>query len=87
MFKNLYGEFKIRKNFDYFIMPLKILYMIFTFPFIIVVILLCVLLMGYDSSCPYQGQMSLLRKVVMHFSAVFVSLIIYLVVLSAILGH
>ena len=68
-------------------MLLKILYMIFTFPFVIVVIILCVLLMGYDSSYPYQGQMSLLRKVVMHFSAVFVSLVIYLLVLSAILGY
>ena len=85
LFKNLYGDFKIKKPADYILIPLRVLYMIFTLVFVIFSILLAISTLSFGED-PFEGDICLSTRIFLHISAVSVSLMIYVLAINAIFG-
>ncbi|MCX7920970.1 MAG: hypothetical protein N3B21_02945 [Clostridia bacterium] len=86
MLKALYGTLKFERKADYFIMPLKVLYIIYSIPFLVFAFLLMLRSFGAFGS-PKNERIGIIKKVLLHFADVFWSFVLWGIIINAILGN
>lgn len=85
MLKVLYGNLKIQNKFDFLILPFKILYMVYTLPFLIFALLSYIRTLGAFGN-PVKEKFGVVKKILLHFSAIFLSFIFWGVIINIING-
>lgn len=68
LIESIYGNLKLKKRIDYLLVPLKILYFIFT-------LLALLILLFRDSVFPIYLSDSLLSKIILHIILIFCSIL------------
>jgi hypothetical protein len=81
MLKVLFGSLKINRGIDYAILPLKIVYIVYTTPFLIFAFLMNVRSFGAFSSSSKE-KFGIVKKILLHLSAIFLSFGMWIVILS-----
>lgn len=84
VFKILYGDLNIRKKSDYIIVPLKVLYLIFSIPFLIIILGLFLRSFGTIGTSKNE-KFGVVKKILFHFADVFWSFALWGVLISQIL--
>lgn len=82
MFKRIYGDFKIKKASDYIIVPLKVLYVIYSWPYLFTALMLYIKSLG-AIKLTLKGE----RKFTTHFFIIFLSTVVNIGVLGMITGQ
>ncbi|TYQ13256.1 UNVERIFIED_CONTAM: hypothetical protein Cloal_4322 [Acetivibrio alkalicellulosi] len=77
MLRALYGRLTIKNKIDYLIVGLKILYIIYTIPFLMFAAGLYVITLSFDEN-PFKENMGFVKTILLHFSAVFWSAILWI---------
>lgn len=72
MLKTLYGNLKYTKKSDLVILPIKYIYLIYTFPFLIFTLLLAIRSLGAFGN-PLQEEIGPIKAVLLHMSAIVIS--------------
>ena len=72
MLKVLFGSFKITSKFDYVLIPLKVLYLLYNVPFLLVALLMTIRSLGAFGN-PLKEEFGLIKKILLHFSAIVTS--------------
>ncbi|MCX7921367.1 MAG: hypothetical protein N3B21_05000 [Clostridia bacterium] len=81
MLKILYGSLRFRKKADYIIIPLKVIYIIYSIPFLIFAFLLFIRSFGGFGS-PQNEKIGMVKRILLHFSAIFWSYCLWIAILS-----
>lgn len=76
MLKALYGSFKIKDKKDWLILPVRIVYLIYTLPFLLVVLILYARGIGAFKD-PYKGKTNKRKMIGLHFSFIIMSFFIW----------
>jgi hypothetical protein len=82
MLKALYGSLKIKKNVDYVFVSLKILYIIYTVPFLIFALCTYIYTLSFHEN-PFKQEIGVIKRILLHISAIFWSFVIYVFLLKA----
>ena len=69
MIKALYGNLKVSKKSDWIILPFKVVYIIYTLPYLIIVGLAYFRTPGLFQN-PLKEKFGFLKKILLHFSAI-----------------
>lgn len=77
--KILYGNLNIRKKTDYVIVPLKVLYIVYSIPFLVFAFLLLVRSFGAFGSAKDE-KFSNVKKILLHFADVFLSYCLWIAI-------
>lgn len=86
IFKVLYGDFKFRKKIDYITVPLKVLYIIYSIPFLLFAVLLMLRSFGAFGSSTDE-KFGLVKKILFHFADIFWSFIFWGIIVNLIYGN
>lgn len=86
MFEVLYGNLKIKKNTDYFVVPLRVLYILYSIPFLVFAFLLMARSFGAIGS-PKNEKVGIIKKILLHIADIFWSFVLWGIVINLILGN
>ena len=81
MLRILYGDLKINKKTDFVILMFKVIYMIYTAPFLVFVFLMYLKTLGAFGD-PLKEKFGTIKKTMLHFSAIAVSTCIWIIILG-----
>ncbi len=76
MLKTLYGNLRYRKKIDIIILPIKYLYIVFTFPFLIFVLLLTIRSVGVLGN-PLTEESGIVKSILLHIATIFISFVMW----------
>lgn len=79
MFNVLFGEFKIKRHSDYFVVPMKILYFIYNIPFVIFAFLLS--LRSFGAFTCKDEKFGIVKIILFHFAAIVTSFFFWIILL------
>lgn len=85
MLKALYGNLCFIKKSDYIVVPLKVLYIIYSLPFLLFSYLLAIRSFGGLESSEDE-KVGIIKKAFLHFAAIFFSFILWGLLINALLG-
>ena len=80
MIKALYGTFKLKKISDYFILPFKVIYLLYTFPFLIFLVLASIRGAGAFGNLS-KKKLGVMEKILLHFAAIVISFLAWISIL------
>ncbi len=81
MLNILFGNLNINKQTDYIIVPMKVLYIIYSIPFLIFALLLASRSLGAFGSSKNE-KLGIIKKILLHFANIFWSYCLWIVILS-----
>src|SRR3989339_2290560 len=81
MLQVLYGNLKIHKKMDYLILPLKILYIIYTAPFLLFVFLMYIRTLGAFGN-PSKEKFGVMKKIFLHLAGISISFGLWIIILG-----
>ncbi len=81
MLRILYGDMKMNKKTDFAILMFKVIYIIYTAPFLMFVFLMCLKTLGAFGN-PLKEKFGIIKKIMLHFSAIAISTCIWIIVLG-----
>lgn len=81
MLKVLYGRLEMNKKSDWLMLSLKLLYMLYTLPFLIFIFLFYIRSIGAFGN-PLKEEFGIVKKVLLHFSAIVLSFGLWMAILS-----
>jgi hypothetical protein len=81
MFNVLFGNFRIQRKTDYFVLPLKILYIVYNIPFLLFAFLLFLRSFGAFGNGKNE-KFGIVKKVLLHFTAIVSSFFFWIIILS-----
>lgn len=81
MIKALYGNLKINRKIDALIFPIKLLYILYTIPYLIFALLLSIRSLGALGN-PLKEEFGLKKKILLHFGAIVMSFIGWVFILA-----
>jgi hypothetical protein len=81
MLKVLYGSLSIKSKSDLFILIPKLIYIIYTLPFLVFAFLLALRSLGGFGN-PLKEEFGITKKILLHFAAVVISFGIWIIVLG-----
>ncbi len=85
MLESMYGSLKIKNKIDIFLFPIKIIYMVYTIPFLLFVLLMQIRTLGAFGNA-FKEKVGKVKALLIHFSAIFLSFIFWGVIINFILG-
>lgn len=72
MLKVLYGRLAYKRKIDIIVLPLKFIYIIYTFPFLVFTLLLALRSLGAFGNA-FMDNSDNIGKILLHFSAIVIS--------------
>ncbi|OPX41869.1 hypothetical protein CLHUN_42600 [Ruminiclostridium hungatei] len=81
MLNILFGNLNIKKQTDYIIVPIKVLYIIYSIPFLMFALLLAARSFGAFGSSKSE-KIGIIKKILLHFANIFWSYCLWVVILS-----
>ncbi len=81
MLNILFGNLNIKKQTNYIIVPMKVLYIIYSIPFLIFALILDLRSLGAFGSCKNE-KIGIIKKILLHFANIFWSYCLWIVILS-----
>lgn len=82
MLKALYGNLKIKNKFSWIMIPFKIIYMAYTLPFLIIIVLASFRSLGAFGN-PLKEEFGFVKRILLHFSAIVISMFGWICILIA----
>lgn len=76
MLKTLYGNLRYEKKTDLLLLPIKYLYIIYTIPFLIFVLLLTIRSFGAFGN-PLKEESGIVKSILLHVATIFISFVIW----------
>ena len=81
----LYGRLKIQRKVDIILLPIKIIYFLYTIPFLVFALLLFIRTLGVFGNSSKE-RFGIVKKILLHFTAIFLSFIFWGIIINVILG-
>ena len=83
MVKLLYGDLAIKERIDRILVPLKIIYIIYTIPFLLMTAIMFIRGLGAFKG-PANEKIGKIKRVLLHCAAIFWSFCLWVIILSSI---
>ena len=82
--KLLFGDINIKDKGDYIVVPLKVVYIIYSIPFLLFVIMAFVRTMGAFKN-PNDEKIGIVKRVLFHIANIFISLVFWDLIITIVI--